>query len=151
MLYTWSTVGFGNSMAKGSGAGFSEVVENLKVSIDAFLKAWNKDPNPFVWIASVESITEKLSRCLQTLKTIQPGAQATNQKGKEIAVHLFRKCSFHAFLYSNGQMIDLGTLPGWESSFGESINTYGEVTGVLARSHNAPFIWRDRSCKTSLI
>ncbi len=38
-------------------------VEDLKAAIDAFLKAWNKDPKPFVWTATVESIEEKLSRC----------------------------------------------------------------------------------------
>ncbi len=38
-------------------------VEDLKAAIDAFLKAWNKDPKPFVWTATVESIVEKLSRC----------------------------------------------------------------------------------------
>jgi probable HAF family extracellular repeat protein len=52
--------------------------------------------------------------------------------------------SFHAFLYSNGQMMDLGTLPGWAGSVGESINNYGEVTGLLTGSHGtAAFVWRD--------
>ena len=35
-------------------------VDELKASIDEFLTAWNKDPKPFVWAATVESITEKL-------------------------------------------------------------------------------------------
>jgi len=48
-------------------------VRDLKASIDAFLKAWNDDPKPFIWTATVESITEKLSRCRQTLEQIQPG------------------------------------------------------------------------------
>jgi len=48
-------------------------VEDLKAAIDAFLTAWNKDPKPFVWTATVESITEKLSHCRQTLEKIQPG------------------------------------------------------------------------------
>jgi hypothetical protein len=45
----------------------------LKAAIDAFLTAWNDDPKPFVWTATVESITAKLARCRQTLETIQPG------------------------------------------------------------------------------
>jgi len=47
-------------------------VEDLKAAIEAFLRAWNKDPKPFVWTATVESITEKLSRCRRTLEKIQP-------------------------------------------------------------------------------
>jgi hypothetical protein len=67
-------------------------VEDLKVAIDAFLTAWNKDPKPFVWTATVESITEKLSRCRRTLEKIQPGCTSPRRrkKTKEIAVHLFR-------------------------------------------------------------
>ena len=30
-------------------------VDELKASIDAFLTAWNEDPKPFVWTATVES------------------------------------------------------------------------------------------------
>lgn len=35
-------------------------VTDLEESIDAFLLAWNQDPKPFVWTATVESIQEKL-------------------------------------------------------------------------------------------
>ena len=48
-------------------------VGDLKAAIDAFLTAWNQDPQPFVWTATVETITEKLLRCRQTLEMIQPG------------------------------------------------------------------------------
>jgi transposase len=51
-------------------------VDDLKAAIEAFLAAWNNDPNPFVWTATVESITEKLARCRQTLERIQPGSTA---------------------------------------------------------------------------
>jgi transposase len=51
-------------------------VPDLKAAIDAFLSAWNNDPRPFVWTATVESITQKLSRCRQTLEEIQPGSTA---------------------------------------------------------------------------
>ena len=42
-------------------------VEELKTAIEAFLTAWNEDPKPFVWGATVESITEKLARYRRTL------------------------------------------------------------------------------------
>ena len=48
-------------------------VEDLKKAIQEFLDAWNENPQPFVWTATVESIMEKLSRCRQTLEKIQPG------------------------------------------------------------------------------
>ena len=48
-------------------------VPDLKRAIDEFLDAWNEQPRPFVWTATVESICQKLSRCRQTLEQIQPG------------------------------------------------------------------------------
>ena len=45
-------------------------VENLEASIDAFLTAWNKDPKPFVWTATVEAILEKVGRCKAVLETV---------------------------------------------------------------------------------
>jgi len=49
-------------------------VEELQAAIDDFLTTWNKNPKPFVWTATVESIVEKLSRCRQTLERIAPGS-----------------------------------------------------------------------------
>lgn len=40
----------------------------------------------------------------------------------------------HAFLYSGGNMQDLGTLPGGRSSMGYAINRSGEVTGTSGTS-----------------
>lgn len=48
-------------------------VADLVAAIDEYLGAWNTNPKPFVWTATVESIVEKLSRCKQTLEKIQPG------------------------------------------------------------------------------
>jgi transposase len=64
---------FGELDSKAIRRGVFRSVEDLEGSIDAFLTAWNNDPKPFVWTATVESITEKLSRCRQTLEKIQPG------------------------------------------------------------------------------
>ncbi len=48
-------------------------VDDLQASIASFLEAWNENPKPFVWTATVESIQEKLTRCRRTLEQIQPG------------------------------------------------------------------------------
>ena len=48
-------------------------VPDLIAAIEEFLAAWNRDPKPFIWTATVESIVEKLKRCRQTLEQIQPG------------------------------------------------------------------------------
>jgi len=58
-------------------------VEDLKAAIDAFLTAWNKDPKPFVWTATVESITEKLSRCRRILEKIQPGCTSPRARKRK--------------------------------------------------------------------
>ncbi|HEV2732459.1 MAG TPA: IS630 family transposase [Terriglobales bacterium] len=59
-------------------------VDDLESAIKDFLNAWNEDPKPFVWKATVESIQAKLSRCRQTLEQIQPGCTKprTKKKGK---------------------------------------------------------------------
>jgi hypothetical protein len=43
------------------------------VAIEDFLSAWNENPRPFVWTATVDSILAKLPRCRQTFEQIQPG------------------------------------------------------------------------------
>ena len=48
-------------------------VPDLIAAIDEFLEAWNENPKPFVWRATVESILAKLSGCRQTLEQIEPG------------------------------------------------------------------------------
>ena len=62
-------------------------VEDLKAAIHAFLSTWNKDPKPFVWTATIESITEKLARCRQTLEKIRPGStKPKTRKSKKTSV-----------------------------------------------------------------
>src|SRR5947208_180222 len=58
-------------------------VNDLKAAIQEFLAAWNEDPKPLVWTATVESIMEKLSRCRQTLEKIQPGCTLPRSKRNE--------------------------------------------------------------------
>jgi transposase len=56
-------------------------VDQLIAAINDFLAAWNENPRPFVWTATVESIVAKLARCRQTLEQIQPGCTA--RKGQK--------------------------------------------------------------------
>lgn len=62
------------------GAFFS--VADLQLAMGEFLEAWNENPKPFVWTATVESIMDKLSRCRQTLEKIQPGCSLPRSRKK---------------------------------------------------------------------
>jgi transposase len=64
---------FGELTGKRIRRGVFISVEDLQKAIGEFLAAWNDNPKPFVWTATVESIVEKLSRCKQTLERIKPG------------------------------------------------------------------------------
>ena len=64
---------FGELTSKRIRRGCFFSVEDLKKAIKEFMMAWNENPRPFIWTATVESIVEKLSRCRQTLEQIQPG------------------------------------------------------------------------------
>lgn len=57
-------------------------VPDLQLAITAFLDAWNENPKPFVWTATVESILAKLNRCRQTLEQIKPGCTAPPNRTK---------------------------------------------------------------------
>ena len=75
---------FGELTGKRIRRGVFVSVDDLKNAIEEFLAAWNKDPKPLVWTATVDSIVEKLSRCKQTLETIKPGCtQPRMRKTKE--------------------------------------------------------------------
>jgi hypothetical protein len=64
---------FGELTSKRIRRGAFVSVADLEKAIEEFLRAWNDEPKPFVWTATVESIMEKLSRCKQTLELIKPG------------------------------------------------------------------------------
>jgi probable HAF family extracellular repeat protein len=53
--------------------------------------------------------------------------------------------AFHAFLWQDGAMTDLGTLPGDVVSWAETINSKGEAVGTSfdANSNMHPFVWQD--------
>jgi hypothetical protein len=77
---------FGHLDSKAIRRGVFLSVADLQTSIEAFLNAWNQDPKPFVWTATVESIQEKLTRCRQTLEQVQPGCTSPkSRKQKPLA------------------------------------------------------------------
>lgn len=55
-------------------------VADLQNAIGDFLAAWNDNPKPFLWTATVASIQEKLARCRQTLEQVQPGCTQPRRK-----------------------------------------------------------------------
>ena len=58
-------------------------VPDLKHAIDEFLSAWNEDPKPFIWTATVEDIVQKISRAREKLEQVKPGS--TLPRGKKAA------------------------------------------------------------------
>ena len=64
---------FGELTSKRVRRGSFSSVKDLQKAIGEFLAAWNENPKPFVWTATVESIQQKLAHCRQTLEQIQPG------------------------------------------------------------------------------
>jgi hypothetical protein len=74
---------FGELTAKADRCGSFTGVADLESAIAAFLAAWNENPNPFVWTATVESIQAKLARCRQTLEQIKPGCTAPRTRKRK--------------------------------------------------------------------
>jgi transposase len=64
---------FGELTGKRIRRGTFVSVADLVAAIEEYLLAWNANPQPFIWTATVESIMDKLARCKQTLEKIQPG------------------------------------------------------------------------------
>jgi transposase len=55
---------FGELTGKRIRNGVFVSVPDLLLAIDEFLNAWNENPKPFVWTATVDSIVEKLQGCV---------------------------------------------------------------------------------------
>jgi transposase len=71
---------FGELTSKAVRRGSFSSVADLQAAIAQFLEAWNENPKPFVWTATVESIQAKLSGCRQTLEQIKPGCTAPRNR-----------------------------------------------------------------------
>jgi transposase len=61
-------------------------VPDLKQAIDEFMRAWNQNPKPFIWTASVGQIIEKIERARTKMEQIKPGS--TLPSGKKSAVNV---------------------------------------------------------------
>jgi hypothetical protein len=79
----WVERWFGELTAKAVRRGSFASVADLQSAIAAFLEAWNANPKPFVWTATIESIQAKLARCRQTLEQIKPGCTAPRTRKKK--------------------------------------------------------------------
>ena len=74
---------FGELTTKAVRRGSFASVADLESVIAGFLDAWNENPKPFLWTATVESIQAKLARCRQTLEQIKPGCTAPRTRKKK--------------------------------------------------------------------
>src|SRR4029077_9204085 len=50
--------------------------------INSFLRAWNQNPKPFIWSATVEEIIKKIDRARAKMEQIKP--ESTQPKGKKM-------------------------------------------------------------------
>jgi transposase len=73
---------FGELTRKAVRRGAFVSVPDLIQSIEAFLAAWNHNPQPFVWTAKVEDIMGKLDRARIKLETIEPGCTQPRRRRK---------------------------------------------------------------------
>jgi probable HAF family extracellular repeat protein len=96
---------------------------------------------------------------MQDLGTLPEGSFSSGygisegERRKEVLVtgsSNFESCTFdncspiHAVLFKNGNVIDLGTLPGGTDSQGYAVNREGDVTGWADDGHNQhPFLYSD--------
>ena len=60
-------------------------VDELQRAIDEFLAAWNDEPVPYTWTASVERILAKVERCRQRLEQIRPGCTKSSRRSLSLA------------------------------------------------------------------
>ena len=76
---------FGELTQKAVRRGALASVPELVQAIDAFLEAWNADPQPFVWTAKLEEILKKIDRARAKLESIQPGCTQPRRRRKQEA------------------------------------------------------------------
>ncbi len=59
-------------------------VPDLKQAIEVFMRAWNKNPKPFIWSATVEDIVKKIDRARVKMEQIKPGSTQRREKKKPV-------------------------------------------------------------------
>ena len=57
-------------------------VPDLKQAIEEFMLAWNENPKPFIWTATVEDIIKKIDRARAKAEQINPGSTLPRGKKK---------------------------------------------------------------------
>jgi len=72
---------FGELSEKTVRRGVFRSVADLQQAIGEFMTAWNANPKPFVWTASIEAILEKIAKCRRRLEELHPGS--TKIKGPQ--------------------------------------------------------------------
>jgi transposase len=65
---------FGELSEKAVRRGVFKSVADLQQAILEFMNAWNTNPKPFVWTASIETILEKIAKCRRRFEEIHPGS-----------------------------------------------------------------------------
>ena len=58
-------------------------VSDLQQAIDEFRQAWNQNPKPFIWTATVGQIIEKVDRARVKMEQIKPGSTLPRGKKKK--------------------------------------------------------------------
>jgi probable HAF family extracellular repeat protein len=78
-------------------------------------------------------------------------AAGVNSLGDVVGMAMTTEGTSHAFLYRNGRLFDLGTLPGGSSSYATAINDRGDIVGYSGINGYGPgfrefiqgFVWQD--------
>ena len=73
---------FGELTQKAVRRGVFVSVPDLVQTIEAFLAAWNSDPQPFIWTAKLEDILRKIDRARAKMESIQTGSTQPRRHGK---------------------------------------------------------------------
>ena len=58
-------------------------MSDLQQAIDEFMQAWNQNPKPFIWTATVGQIIEKVDRARVKMEQIKPGSTLPRGKKKK--------------------------------------------------------------------
>src|SRR6059036_2192578 len=61
-------------------------VPDLEQAIEKFMDAWNENPKPFIWTATVEDIIKKIDRARAKAEQIKPGSTLPRGKKKAAAL-----------------------------------------------------------------
>src|SRR5207245_7914924 len=68
-------------------------------------------------------------------------ANDINDRGQVVGESNTSSGSYRAFLWQNGTMTDLGTLPGGTVSSASGINDLGQIVGVSLNESTTPFVF----------